>query len=100
MACAAVRQFPEENVAELAHLYVNPSHANQGIGQKLVQFAEDTASSGGRSQLITLSTQAFAYFRNKSGFEEGSIGDLPAERRAEYEAEGRNSKILVKELTD
>ena len=48
--------------------------------------------------MITLSTQAFAFFTNKSDFSEGTMDDLPAVRRAEYEAQGRKSKILIKSL--
>ena len=50
--------------------------------------------------MVTLSTQAYAFFTNKSGFSEGTIDDLPAARRAEYQAQGRKSKILIKSLVD
>ena len=98
VACVALRRHSEADTAELAHLYVNPLHGNQGIGRKLTQFAEETAAEAGLRRLITLSTQAFAFFTNKAGFTEGTIEDLPTDRREQYEADGRNSKILVKEL--
>jgi len=100
VACVALRRFPEENTGEIAHLYVNPLHGNRGIGQKLAQYAREIASEAGLKNLITLSTQAFAFFQNKAGFTEGTIDDLPAGRRAEYEAGGRKSKILIKHLSD
>lgn len=100
VACAALRRYPNENVGELAHLYVNPMHSNQGIGQRLTQFAEETAVDEGIRRLITLSTQAFAFFTNKAGFTEGAIEDLPLARREQYKAEERNSKILIKELAN
>ena len=100
VACIALRQFTDEKIGEIAHLYVNPLHGNQGIGQKLAQYAIKTAQEAGLEEMVTLSTQAFAFFTNKSGFSEGTISDLPAARRAEYEALGRKSKILVKSLVD
>ncbi len=36
VACVALREYPHESTAELMHLYVSPSHANQGIGRKLI----------------------------------------------------------------
>ena len=98
VACVALRRFPEDNVAEIAHLYVNPLHGNRGIGQKLAEYAENIATEAALQKLITLSTQAFAFFQNKGGFAEGTVDDLPPARRAEYEAGGRQSKILIKLL--
>ncbi|MBT5847083.1 MAG: amino-acid N-acetyltransferase [Verrucomicrobiales bacterium] len=98
VACVSLREFGD--VGELAHLYVSPSHGNVGIGQKLVQFVEDTARERGLGSLIALSTRAFTYFQTKAGYHEGLSGDLPEARRAEYKAQGRNSKVLIKALTD
>ncbi len=98
VACVALRQFTNEKIGEIAHLYVNPVHGNQGIGQKLAQYAEKNAQEYGLQKMITLSTQAFSFFSNKSGFSEGTIDDLPDARRAEYEEQGRKSKILIKPL--
>lgn len=99
VACVALHVYPEQNKGELACLFVSPSHENQGIGRKLIQFTESKARELGLSELITLSTQAFTYFQSKGGFSEGSPDDLPAARREKYEAGGRNSKVLVKKLT-
>jgi len=98
VACAALRQFTNEKIGEIAHLYVNPAHGNQGIGQKMAQYAIKNAQKAGLQKMVTLSTQAFGFFTNKSGFSEGTIDDLPTIRRAEYEAQGRKSKILIKSL--
>jgi amino-acid N-acetyltransferase len=99
VACVALHVYPEQNKGELACLYVSSSHENQGIGRKLIQFAESKARELGLSELITLSTQAFTYFQSKAGFSEGSPNDLPPVRREKYDAGGRNSKVLVKQLT-
>lgn len=98
VACVSLREFSE--VGELAHLYVSPSHANVGIGQKLVQFIEDTARERGMTSLIALSTRAFTFFQSKAGYREGLSSDLPEPRAAEYQDQGRNSKVLIKALTD
>jgi amino-acid N-acetyltransferase len=98
VACVALHTYPEFGKGELAALYVSPSHENQGIGRKLIQFVETKARESGLIQLITLSTQAFTYFQSKGGFTEGSPDDLPQVRREKYDQSGRNSKVLVKKL--
>jgi amino-acid N-acetyltransferase len=97
VACVALHPL-DPGKAELACLYVSPLHENQGIGRKLIQFAENKARELGVTDLIVLSTQAFTYFQSKGGFAEGSPEDLPAARREKYEQSGRNSKVLVKKL--
>jgi amino-acid N-acetyltransferase len=98
VACVALHIYPEQKKGELACLYVNPSHENQGIGRKLIQFVENKAREMGLGELLTLSTQAFTYFQSKGGFAEGTPDDLPPTRREKYEQSGRNSKVLVKKL--
>jgi amino-acid N-acetyltransferase len=98
VACVALHTYPEQSKGELASLYVSPSHENQGIGRKLIQFVETRATELGLTELITLSTQAFTYFQSKAGFSEGTPDDLPSARREKYDASGRNSKVLVKKL--
>jgi amino-acid N-acetyltransferase len=98
VACVALHVYPELKKGELACLYVSPSHENQGIGQKLIQFVESKARETGLGELLTLSTQAFTYFQSKAGFSEGTPDDLPPARREKYDASGRNSKVLVKKL--
>ncbi len=98
VACVALHAYPEAGKAEVAHLYVSPSHENQGIGRKLIQFVENKARDSGLGELIALSTQAFTYFQSKGGFVEGSPDDLPPGRREKYDQSGRRSKVLVKRL--
>ena len=83
---------------ELASLFVDPSHENQGIGRKLIQFTENKARELGLNELITLSTQAFTYFQSKGGFVEGTPDDLPPGRREKNDQSRRNSKVLVRKL--
>jgi len=98
VACVALHTYPEMGKGEIACLYVNASHENQGIGRKLIQFVENKARAAGLNELIALSTQAFTYFQSKGGFVEGTPDDLPPARREKYEQSGRKSKVLVKKL--
>jgi len=98
VACAALHVYPELAKGELASLYVSPSHENQGIGRKLIQFVETKARELGLNELLALSTQAFTYFQSKGGFVEGRPDDLPPGRREKYDQSKRNSKVLVKRL--
>ena len=98
VGCVALHPYPEWGKGELACLFVNPSHENQGIGRKLIQFVEAKAREMGLTEVFALSTQAFTYFQSKAGFTEGGPEDLPPARREKYEQSGRNSKVLVKKL--
>lgn len=98
VACVALHVYAEQNKGELGFLYVSPSHENQGIGRKLINFVESKAREQGLAELIALSTQAFTFFTSKCGFVEGTPDDLPPARREQYDASGRKSKVLVKKL--
>ncbi|MFP5379526.1 MAG: amino-acid N-acetyltransferase, partial [Vicinamibacteria bacterium] len=98
VGCVALHVDDDERSAELACLYVNPSHEHQGIGRKLVQFVEDRARALGLTHVYALSTQAFNYFQSKAGFAEGGPDDLSPARREKYHRSGRRSKVLVKRL--
>jgi len=98
VACVALHVYPDQSKGELACLYVDPSHENQGIGRKMIQFIENKARELGINDLLTLSTQAFTYFQSKGGFAEGTPDDLPPARREKYDQSGRNSKVLLKKL--
>jgi amino-acid N-acetyltransferase len=99
VGCVAMYPYPEHKMAELACLYVNRSNENQGLGRKLISFVEDLARQRGFSKLIALSTQAFVYLQQKAGFVEVGPDILPPARRAKYDSSGRNSRILLKNLT-
>jgi amino-acid N-acetyltransferase len=98
VGCVAMYPYPEQKMAELACLYVSRSNENQELGRKLMSFVENLARHRGFSQLIALSTQAFVYLQQKGGFVEAGPEILPPARRVKYEASGRNSRILVKNL--
>jgi amino-acid N-acetyltransferase len=99
VACAALHLYPQYKQAELACMCVDPRYENQGIGAKLMQYAETQARAGGFTQLFCLSTQAFNYFQQKGGFIPGTPDDLPPPRRERYQRSGRRSLVLFKKLT-
>ena len=99
VGCVALHCYPDFGKAELACLYVSKGHGGQGHGQKLMAFAENLAAERGMQKIFALSTQTFAYFQQKGGFMEVSADELPPDRREKYEASGRNSKVLMKQVT-
>src|SRR5207245_10949142 len=98
VACAALHSYPEQNKIEHASVYVDERYTNQGIGGKLIQFAENTARSRGFAELFCLSTQAVNYFTQKGGFRLGTPDNLPPTRRERYDQSNRRSAVLVKTL--
>ncbi len=98
VACAALHLYPQQKQAELACVCVNPPYENQGIGAKLMQYAEAQVRAAGLAQLFCLSTQAFNYFQQKGGFTPGTPDDLPPGRRERYDRSGRRSLVLLKKL--
>ncbi len=98
VACAALHVYPEQNMAELASVFVDDRYTNQGIGAKLIHYAEGEARRRGIGRLFCLSTQAVNYFVQKGGYKLGAPDDLPPARREKYDQHGRNSKVLIKAL--
>jgi amino-acid N-acetyltransferase len=98
VACVAVHNFASDRKAELACMCVDAKYENQGIGAKLMHYAEDQARSAGATELFCLSTQTFNYFMQKGGFRQGTVDDLPAVRRDRYDRSGRRSQVLLKKL--
>jgi amino-acid N-acetyltransferase len=98
VGCVALHSYPEERKAELACVCVDAQFENQGIGAKLVAYAEAQARARGAAELFCLSTQTFNFFVQKGGFHPADVADLPAARRERYERSGRRSLILAKTL--
>jgi amino-acid N-acetyltransferase len=96
--CVALEEYSSEHKAELACMCVSQKYENQGIGGRLMQFAETQARAKGLTGLFCLSTQAVNYFVQKGGFRLGTPDDLPATRRERYDRSGRRSQVLAKTL--
>ena len=99
VGCVALHIYPEQEIAELACLYVHKNQEGQGYGRKLMAFAEQLAAEKGVKQVLALSTQAFNYFQQKGGYLEMTPDVLPPERRKKYDASARKSKVMVKTVS-
>ena len=98
MGCVALHLYTSEGSGELACLYVDKAHENEGHGRKLMAFAEALARQRGLKQLFALSTQAYKYLQIKGGYCEATPDILPLLRQKKYESAGRQAKVLVKAL--
>ncbi len=96
LGCAALYPFPEESIAELACLAVNPFYRDGGRGERLLAFAEARARKAGLKGLFVLSTRATHWFLER-GFAEADISRLPGSKQSLYNYE-RRSKIFMKGL--
>jgi amino-acid N-acetyltransferase len=95
LAVARLREYPDQHVAEIASVYVQPFYTGRGAGQSLVDYATRVAATRGYPRVVALTTQTAGFFQG-SGFDEGTVADLPPARAQELAASGRNSKIFVK----
>lgn len=98
IGCACLRKFADKRVMEVGSVYVQSVYQDRGVGKKLVEYAEMKAAEAGATKLFALTTQSHAFFRSICGFDDGTLEDLPRERRAEVKNNGRNSRILLKRL--
>jgi amino-acid N-acetyltransferase len=98
VACVHLQSYDAGKVLEIGSVYVQPFYQNKGVGRKMVEYAEVEAKKRGAQRVIAMTTQATNFFTKLCNFEEGNSDDLPAARKADYLANGRNSKILYKDL--
>ena len=98
VGCFSLSILSENKIGELGSVCVSPAHENQGIGSKLVDYAEKLAKENGLNKLFVLSTLTFKWFQLKASFVEGELSELPQSRQASANASGRNSKVLFKSL--
>lgn len=94
IGCAALRPYPDGKAMEICAVYVQPFYHGRGVGKKLVEYAKHRAKELGAKKVIALTTQTQGFFQSACGFTAGSQNDLPASRRRELKASGRNSHIL------
>ena len=100
IACVTLMFYADQpETAEVGSLYVLPFYHNRGIGKKMVEFACLQAKERGAKRLIALSTQGFGFFSNVCGFEESTKDILPEARLKLYEENGRNARVLVKNIS-
>ena len=95
VGCVALHEYAGENCAEVACLYVKQAHEGRGYGAELVTHAEDVAREKGIPRVFALTNRA-AYFFEHAGYAQTDVSALPAERRAQFEASGRDSLVFEK----
>lgn len=94
--CAALYPFPEERMAEMACLTVNPDVQAQGDGERLLTHIENRARAAGFRRLFVLTTRTAHWFL-KRGFVSASVDQLPRDRQRIYNWQ-RKSLVLIKNL--
>ena len=95
-ASAALHEY-SGSTAEIAALAVEEGRANHRVGRKLVEYLIQRARRRGLRRLFVLTTQTADWF-SELGFDQGSVGDLPPERREAYDLK-RRSRVLILDLT-
>lgn len=98
VGCVALHAYPAEGCAEVACLYVKQAHEGRGYGMELVRHAEAVAVGCSIPRVFALSNRAAEFFTGKLGYHEARVDALPAARRAQYEASGRDSLVFTKTL--
>jgi amino-acid N-acetyltransferase len=94
--CAALYAFPEDNLAEMACLAVNPEAQGLGDGERLLRRIEQRARALGITRIFVLTTRTAHWFLRR-GFVLGSVDDLPVSRKKLYNWQ-RKSLVLLKNL--
>ncbi len=94
VGCVALHEYPEDQTAEVACLYVKHQHEGRGYGIELVHHAEKVARERGIPQVFALSNRAANFFTGKLGYDPATVEDLPGKRRAQFEASGRDSLVF------
>lgn len=94
--CAALYPFPEDKMAEMACLTVNPDVQSQGDGERLLKHLETRARTEGFKKLFVLTTRTMHWFI-KRGFVPATVDDLPKNRQHIYNWQ-RKSAVLIKTL--
>lgn len=93
---AALYQFPEEKLGEMAALTVDAAYQGFGDGERLLRHIENHARKAGLNRLFVLTTRTMHWFL-KRGFRPAGVDDLPIEKRRLYNWQ-RRSQIFIKDL--
>ena len=97
--CVALKNYASmPHACELGCLVVSPHARDGGYGEKLLEHVIHVAKEADKTQLFSLSTHAADWFLER-GFQAAGLHDLPPERQAEYQANGRQSKIFLLHLS-
>ncbi|MBK1694385.1 amino-acid N-acetyltransferase [Chromatium weissei] len=95
-ACAALYEYPQEGMAELACLAVHPEYRGGQRGDRLLNYMEQRAREQHIGQLFVLTTQTAHWFQER-GFHSAGLNALPMVKQALYNFQ-RRSKVFIKSL--
>lgn len=93
----ALKQY-SDNMAEIYSIAVDSSYASMGVGKKIISYLITRAVEQQFETLFLLTTQTTDWFLDR-GFREGTVEDLPLEKRKKYNYE-RMSRVLILDLTN
>lgn len=96
IGCAALYPYPDEKMAELGCVAVNPEYRDQGLADALLETITEKARSQGIERLFCLTTHTSHWFMER-GFEATTLAELPAKKQAFYNY-NRSSKPYIKTL--
>ena len=94
--CAALYEYPNDQMGELACVAVHPNYRTGERGEYLLGMIENKARANGLTHLFVLTTQSSHWFAEK-GFLPAKLDDLPTEKRDNYN-QTRRSLIMIKKL--
>ncbi len=97
VGCVALHEYPEANTAEVACLYVKQAHEGRGYGYELVEHAEQLAIDRNIPVVFALTNRAAEFFK-RAGYTQSETDALPATRKAQLLASGRDSLVFRKTL--
>ena len=96
IACCALLPFADAKMGELACVAVHSDYRRSGRAAALLKRVESEARALGLNKLFSLTTHTPHWFI-EHGFRKGKPDELPADKRALYNAQ-RNSLVLIKDL--
>ena len=96
IACAALYQFPEEKIGEMACVAVHPDYRSSSRGEVLLERIAAQAKQSGLSKLFVLTTRSIHWFQER-GFTPVDIDLLPESKKQLYNYQ-RKSKVLMADL--
>ncbi len=96
VGCVALHPYPD-GVGEVACLYVKMAHEGRGYGVELVRQAEAVARERALERVFALTNRSAEFFRDRLGYREGGVADLPDSRRRQLEESGRDSRVFVRD---
>ena len=94
IACAGLRKYPQEKIAEIYALVIDAKYYNTGLSNKLINILFEKVKLLGFESVFAISKYGGSFFINK-GFEISNIENLPIKRQISYDHQ-RLSNIYIK----